>query len=134
MKALSSYFRTLTLLLLVAASAPAAKAAGQPAEAATPGSVEQRAGSLTRYLTQALDLSKAQQKAVRKSVRQYVREQEVLAVKPGLVAADTDARLLSGRTMAEVDNEFDTALARVLTPGQYSAYSWLREHQPESRR
>lgn len=133
MKTLPTYFRTLALLLLLAAAAPVAQAARQPVLPAS-SSAKQRADNLTRYLSQALNLSRAQQKAVQKSARQYVRELEVLAVKPGLVAADTDDRLLSGRTVAEADKEFDTALARVFTPGQYNAYSWLREHQPESRR
>ncbi|GAB2772664.1 hypothetical protein HNQ93_000799 [Hymenobacter luteus] len=134
MKTLPTYFRTLALLLLLAAAAPVAQAARQPVMPAAQNTAEQRADNLTRYLAQALNLSRAQQKAVRKSARQYVRELEVLAVKPGLVAATTDDRLLSGRTVAQADKEFDTALARVFTPGQYNAYSWLREHQPESRR
>ncbi|UOQ78782.1 hypothetical protein MUN84_09735 [Hymenobacter sp. 5516J-16] len=121
------------MLLLLVVGAHFAQAARLSLPAGR-GSVEQRTSNLTNYLTRELHLSRLQRQAVEKSTRKYLQQLDQLAVKPGLVAAVSEGRLLEGKTMAELENEYDTALARVFTPGQYTAYSWLREHQPEGSR
>ncbi|GGG27352.1 hypothetical protein [Hymenobacter glacieicola] len=133
MKALHTFALTFAMLLLLVVGAHFAQAARLSLPAGH-GSVEQRTRNLTNYLTRELHLSRPQRKIVEKSTRNYLQQLDRLAVKPGLVAAVSEGRLLEGKSITEVENEYDTALARVFTPGQYSAYSWLREHQPEGSR
>ncbi|MBX0291477.1 hypothetical protein K3G63_13590 [Hymenobacter sp. HSC-4F20] len=133
MKTLPTYVLALAMLLILGVGSRFAQAA-RPVLPPAQGSVAQRTSHLTNYLARTLHLSQPQQKQVAQSTRKYLQQLELVAVKPGLVAASTPERLLTGQTAAEAEKEYTLALARILTPGQYTAYSWLREHQPEESR
>lgn len=126
---------TLALLLILGVGARFAKAA-QPA-AGSPESVELRTTRLTRYLTTTLQLSRSQQRAVAASTRRYLRQLEEAPATPQrgeLVALTEQERLLPASSVGRIEEEYQVAMGRILTPGQYNAYSWLHMHQPETSR
>ena len=132
MKTFHTYLLTLAMLLLLVVGSRFAQAA-HPA-AASPESVKLRTERLTGYLTQALQLNRQQQRAVSKSTRKYLQQLSALPLsteRAALLATNTEERLLPVSSVAQIEKEYSLALGRILTPGQYNAYSWLHMHQPE---
>ncbi|GAB3232379.1 hypothetical protein GCM10027346_19600 [Hymenobacter seoulensis] len=132
MKTFHTCLLTLAMLLLLVVGSRFAQAA-QPV-AASPESVKLRTERLTGYLTQALQLNRQQQRAVAKSTRKYLQQLSTLpasANRAAMVATNSDERLLPVSSVVAIEKEYSLALGRILTPGQYNAYSWLHMHQPE---
>ncbi|MBT9393185.1 hypothetical protein KLP40_08415 [Hymenobacter sp. NST-14] len=133
MKTLYPYLLALTLFALLLVGAQVSHA--HPA-ALSPESVEVRSTRLTRYLTQSLDLSRRQRKAVERSTRSYLTQLADLgetAERPGLVAASGQGRLLPSPAALQAEKTYEQQLARILTPGQYNAYSWLTHQSGAAR-
>ena len=117
MKTLSTFLQTLTLLLILLAGSPFARGAAHRIGATpAPDSVERRAGRVARYLSHCLGLSQQQQGAVQACTQQYLAR---LATLPASAPQSADA-----------EKNYHLELGRIMTPGQWNAYSWLQEHQP----
>lgn len=133
MKTLHTYLLALTLLALLVVGSHFAQARPTVAE---PESVAVRSTRVARYLAAALDLSGRQQKAVARSTQQYFQQLTALGEtteRPGLVASATEGRLLPSPAALKAADTYEQELARIFTPGQYNAYSWLTR-QPETGR
>ncbi|RSK37302.1 hypothetical protein [Hymenobacter metallilatus] len=133
MKTLHTYLLALTMLALLVVGSHFAQA--RPASA-LPESVEVRSTRLARYLATSLQLSRQQQKAVQRSTRQYFQQLAALGEtpeQPGLVATATEGRLLPSPAALQAEQTYQQTLARIFTPGQYNAYSWLTR-QPDGGR
>lgn len=132
MKSIAASFRSwLAAAALLCALPVAARAADVPAPADTP---QLRAARLTGYLAHSLDLSKRQRKAVLRCTRQYLAGMDSLATAPEMLATSAEGRMVQRPAKARITETYEQALARILTPGQYNAYSWLQEQQPETSR
>ncbi|RSK50935.1 hypothetical protein [Hymenobacter rigui] len=125
MKTLHTYLLALTMLALLVVGSRFAQA--RPTSA-SPETVELRSTRLARYLAGSLQLSKQQQKAVERSTRQYFQQLAALgetSERPGLVATATEGRMLPSPAALQAEQAYQQTLARIFTPGQYNAYSWL---------
>ncbi|MFD2785788.1 hypothetical protein [Hymenobacter rubripertinctus] len=133
MKTLYPYLLALTLFVLLLVGAQVSQA--QPA-AVSPESVAVRSTRLARYLARSLNLSRRQHKEVARSTRTYLAQLASLGEtneRPGLVAAAEPGRLLPSPAALRAEKNYEEELARVLTPGQYNGYRWLRR-QPGAAR
>ncbi|AHJ99447.1 hypothetical protein [Hymenobacter swuensis] len=125
MKTLYPYLLALTLLVLLVVGSHFAQARPAVAE---PEAVDVRSTRVARYLAASLELSRKQQKAVSRSTRQYFQQLATLGEtteRPGMVASATEARLLPSPAALKAADTYEQELARIFTPGQYNAYSWL---------
>lgn len=102
---------------------------------AHPGSLRLRAAQVTKYLAYALQLSTRQQAAVRRCVYEEFRQLDSLAQAPVAVVPNTTdtGNQLRQQSELRIVQRYETAMARILTPGQYSAFTWLQERQPVAR-
>lgn len=126
MKTLQTSLLTLTLLVMLGAGSRLAQARTAPAVAVEDVAV--RSGRQTRFLASTLQLSAAQQRAVLRSTTVYFEQLTTLGEtteRPGLVAAASVGRLLPSPAALQAGKEYEQTLARILTPGQFNAYSWL---------
>lgn len=133
MKTLHTYLLALTMLALLVVGSRFAQA--RPANP-EPESVAVRSTRVVRYLAASLELSRKQQKAVSRSTQRYFQQLAALGEtteRPGLVASATNGRLLPSPLALQAATTYEQELARIFTPGQYTAYSWLTR-QPETGR
>ncbi|AIZ62507.1 hypothetical protein PK28_00200 [Hymenobacter sp. DG25B] len=100
-----------------------------------PVSLRLRAAQVTKYLAYALQLSARQEVAVRRCVYEEFRQLDSLAQAPvAVVPNTTDAgNQLRQQSELRIVQRYETAMARLLTPGQLSAFTWLQERQPVAR-
>ncbi|MDU0369706.1 hypothetical protein ACFPAF_04815 [Hymenobacter endophyticus] len=133
MKLLTTCLLTLTLLALLVVGSHVAKA---QTAAGTPATVQVRSKQVARYLASALQLSSKQQRVVERSSRTYLQQLSTLGEspeRPGLVAASTAERTLPSPAALQAEQTYEQTLARIFTPGQYNAYSWLTRQPVTSR-
>ena len=131
--------RSLLLLLVGLMLTGAAEAGvGQWAEGVSPAppvALRLRANQVTKYLAYALQLSARQQVAVRRCVYEEFRQLDSLAQAPVAVVPNTTeaGNQLREQSELRIVQRYETAMVQILTPGQYSAFSWLQERQPVAR-
>ena len=133
MKTYQTYLLALTMLALLVVGSRFAQA--RPATAA-PESVAVRSTRVVRYLASSLELSRKQQKAVSRSTQQYFEQLASLgetSEKPGMVASATSGRMLPSPAALKAAETYEQELARIFTPGQYNAYSWLTRQSGAGR-
>ncbi|WP_303309990.1 hypothetical protein [Hymenobacter sp. BT730] len=127
------------LLLLVGFMLTGAVEAGVSQSAGvsptTTTSLRMRAAQVSKYLAYALQLSARQQLAVRRCVYEEFRQLDSLAQAPVAVVPNTTdtSNQLREQSELRIVQRYETAMARILTPGQYSAFTWLQERQPVAR-
>ena len=85
-----------------------------PAPTGAPVELRARAAQATAYYTSVLRLNYAQSRAVARATRQLLLDQ-----------GQGQGQALPGAAA-----RYDTALLRVLRPGQYSAFRFLEDRQP----
>lgn len=133
MKLITTCLLTITLLALLVVGSQVAKA---QTATGTPVAAEVRGRQVARYLASALQLSGRQQKAVERSSRAYFQQLATLGEspeRPGLVAASVVGRTLPSPAALQAEQAYEQTLARIFTPGQYNAYSWLTRQPVTSR-
>lgn len=128
MKPLRSYFQVFALLLILSAGSSFAYGNGKEAVPAA-----RRAAQVTQYLTHTLRLRHKQQAAVEKCTREYLQQLDELAAVPEMLAVQTDGNAAPRSLRQQLEEDYTNNMARILTPGQYNAYSWLQKSQPRSR-
>ncbi|TGD79810.1 hypothetical protein [Hymenobacter wooponensis] len=126
MKKVRLTFVALVLLATAAQAAPqqpsVATAEQQTTVPAHEQQVKDRALQLTCYFTDVLRLTKKQAAEVRVVTYQKLQQLDPAAPEQGM-----QGTLLP---VAQVMQQYDAAMFRILTPGQYSTFRWLEERQP----
>lgn len=102
---------------------------------AEPATLRLRAAQVSKYLAYALQLSARQQAAVRRCVYEELRSLDSLGQEPVAMVGTTTAagQPESQQSADRIMHRYETAMARILTPGQYSAFSWLQGRQPVAK-
>ncbi|MBG8552137.1 hypothetical protein [Hymenobacter guriensis] len=134
------YTLALALFLLSGSAMAAGSGTGQQkglqdkefvAPAAYSHQVSNRALQVTAYFSDVLRLSHAQAIAVQKATLAKLQQLEQAGEQPEVMPllAD-DETLLALPGIAQTMHQYDAAMLRILTPGQYSAFRFLEERQP----
>ncbi|MCR5886894.1 hypothetical protein LRS06_03710 [Hymenobacter sp. J193] len=93
--------------------------------------VSNRALRVTAFFTDVLRLSHTQAMAVQKATLAKLQQLEQAGEQPEVMPllAD-DETLLALPGIAHTMQQYDVAMLRILTPGQYSSFRFLEERQP----
>ncbi|MBG8554345.1 hypothetical protein [Hymenobacter guriensis] len=107
-----------------------------PAAPSDKDNIRERASSVTGYYRYALHLTKAQRRAVQRSTYQHLMQLDSLRQVSVAYAAGAGyaSPAPTQRAAAQVQDQYDLAMLRILTPGQYSTFRWLGEQQPATAR
>lgn len=131
MKFFATSLRPWIAALALVCAMPAAAYADVPS--ASTDAPQVRAARLTNYLAHSLDLSKRQRKAVLRCTRQYLAGLDLLTAAPEMLATSAAGRMVQRPAKAGINETYEDAMAQILTPGQYNAYTWLQMQQPAGR-
>ncbi|TGE06570.1 hypothetical protein [Hymenobacter fodinae] len=115
-------FIGLVVLGSTALAAPRPSLADEPTASAHKQQVRNRALQLTCYFTDVLRLTQQQAAEVR-----TVTYRKLQQLDPTVPEQKQQGALLP---VAQVLQQYDADMLRILTPGQYSTFRWLEERQP----
>ncbi|WP_045689518.1 hypothetical protein [Hymenobacter sp. AT01-02] len=133
MTLLRTYSQAFVLLLILLAGAPMGRSTARPARPVATETVTERSTHMSAYLTHALSLRRNQRAAVRQCTQQYLQQLDSLAAAPEMLAAHVDGALAARPARVQVEERYTENMARILTAGQFNAFSWLQKSQSAAR-